>query len=180
MYGSGYMWHRHNSAARLYFWLKKYPALSFNITTLSLDLILMMDVSLPNDIIYYKINKTVISNVTWLSAYHCQENELASAGTPRSISLNDYSMERDEPGHGLRQAYFSNQEYYQRLEELKRTHLRNMAELERMYIGRSKVPSEEEGGDSGLKREEAYVVDSPRYDMSSAWQNMLCTLFYIS
>ena len=76
-------------------------------------------------------------------------------------------MEREEPGHGLRQAYFSNQEYYWRLEELKKTHLRNMAELERMYIGRSKVPSEE-GGDSVLKREEAYVGDSPRFDMFNA------------
>ncbi|XP_059929411.1 protein FAM161A-like [Gadus macrocephalus] len=41
--------------------------------------------------------------------------------------------EKEEEG----QVYFSNQEYYWRLEELKKTHLRNMAELEKMYIGRS-------------------------------------------
>ncbi|XP_062320486.1 protein FAM161A-like [Osmerus eperlanus] len=103
-----------------------------------------------------------------------EENEMASAGPPRSISLNDYSMEREEPGHGLRQAYFSNQEYYWRLEELKRTHLRNMAELERMYIGRSKVPSEEEGRDSGLKREETY--DSPSLRLENAGSMPIRTL----
>ena len=41
--------------------------------------------------------------------------------------------EKEEEG----QVYFSNQEYYWRLEELKKTHLRNMAEMEKMYIGRS-------------------------------------------
>lgn len=33
----------------------------------------------------------------------------------------------------IRQLYFSNQEYYYKLEELKRAHLHTMVELEHMY-----------------------------------------------
>lgn len=33
----------------------------------------------------------------------------------------------------IRQLYFSNQEYYHKLEQLKRAHLHTMAELEHMY-----------------------------------------------
>ncbi|XP_034148253.1 protein FAM161A-like [Esox lucius] len=55
----------------------------------------------------------------------------------QSLSLEEgYGVER-EPCSGLRRVYFSNQEYYQRLEDLKRAHLRNMADLEKMYICQS-------------------------------------------
>lgn len=59
--------------------------------------------------------------------------------------------------------YFSNQEYYRRLEELKRAHLRNMAELERMYISQGREREwrreEDDGGLGGREgREERLSV----------------------
>lgn len=53
-----------------------------------------------------------------------------------------YGLQRQQ------QVYFSNQEYYRRLEELKSAHLRNMAELERLYIshGREWHGEEDDGG----------------------------------
>ncbi|KAM3606900.1 uncharacterized protein V6R79_025243 [Siganus canaliculatus] len=65
-----------------------------------------------------------------------------------SLSLEIYGLQREQ------HVYFSNQEYYRRLEELKRAHLRNMAELERMYIsqGREWRGEDDDGGraDIGL------------------------------
>lgn len=58
--------------------------------------------------------------------------------------------------YGLRreqQVYFSNQEYYTRLEELKRTHLRNMADLEKMYIS-------QEGSSRGEDRDDGLTIRS--------------------
>ncbi|KAJ7987445.1 hypothetical protein DPEC_G00326550 [Dallia pectoralis] len=71
----------------------------------------------------------------------------------RSLSLEEgYGMGK-EWRSGLQRVYFSNQEYYQKLEDLKRTHLRNMADLEKMYIrGRSKVGTDDVV-DKYLKRE---------------------------
>lgn len=56
-----------------------------------------------------------------------------------SLSLEIYGLRREQ------QVYFSNQEYYTRLEELKRTHLRNMADLEKMYISQERVREEWHG-----------------------------------
>ncbi|KAJ0005191.1 hypothetical protein NQD34_011405, partial [Periophthalmus magnuspinnatus] len=51
-----------------------------------------------------------------------------------SVSLEIYGLQREQHDqHG----YFSNQEYYRRLEELKSAHLRNIAELEHMYISQA-------------------------------------------
>ena len=66
-------------------------------------------------------------------------------GVRSSVSLEIYGLQREQ------QVHFSNLEYYRRLEELKNTHLRNMAELERMYISqgrewRGEEEEEEEGG----------------------------------
>ncbi|XP_054654019.1 protein FAM161A-like isoform X2 [Dunckerocampus dactyliophorus] len=61
-----------------------------------------------------------------------------SRGFRKSPSLEIYGLQREQRVH------FSNLEYYRRLEELKNTHLRNMAELERMYI--SPGGREEDGG----------------------------------
>uniref|UniRef100_A0A4W5MVA5 Protein FAM161A n=1 Tax=Hucho hucho TaxID=62062 RepID=A0A4W5MVA5_9TELE len=64
-----------------------------------------------------------------------------------------YGVERGERS-GLGRVYFSNQDYYQRLEQLQRTHLRNMAELEKMYIcKRSKVNKKDDEEDKCLERE---------------------------
>lgn len=59
-------------------------------------------------------------------------------GIRSSVSLEIYGLQREQP------VYFSNQEYYRRLEELKSAHLRNMAELERMYISQDKERHGEE------------------------------------
>ena len=66
---------------------------------------------------------------------------------------------------------FPHQDYYQRLEQLQRTHLRNMAELEKMYIcKRSKVnkkdDEEEYEEDKCLEREGRDIQDlQPRSDI---------------
>ncbi|XP_052365888.1 uncharacterized protein LOC127925149 isoform X2 [Oncorhynchus keta] len=69
------------------------------------------------------------------------------------LSLEEgYGVERGERS-GLGRVYFSNQDYYQRLEQLQRTHLRNMAELEKMYIcTRSKV-NKKDNQEECLERE---------------------------
>lgn len=66
-------------------------------------------------------------------------------GFRSSLSLEIYGLRREQ------HVYFSNQEYYQRLEELKIAHLRNMAELERMYISQER--NREENDDRGEDRE---------------------------
>lgn len=70
-----------------------------------------------------------------------------------------YGLQREQ------HVYFSNQEYYRRLEELKSAHLRNMAELERMYIsqGGERRGEEDDGGlGQGRNRE---ARQSIRFDM---------------
>ncbi|XP_036407821.1 protein FAM161A [Megalops cyprinoides] len=57
----------------------------------------------------------------------------------------------------LREFYFSNEEYYKKLEELKRAHLRTMAELEGMYrkkmeIKGAALPDNETGNAEGMHR----------------------------
>lgn len=58
--------------------------------------------------------------------------------------------------------YFSNQEYYARLEELKRAHLRNMADLEKMYISQERVREEgynrRDDGEDGLTIRLAFLT----------------------
>ncbi|XP_027129329.1 protein FAM161A [Larimichthys crocea] len=80
---------------------------------------------------------------------HSEEYDLDSAcgdegdrSVRRSLSVEIYGLQRQQ------QVYFSNQEYYRRLEELKSAHLRNMAELERLYIshGREWHGEEDDGG----------------------------------
>nr|XP_046195727.1 uncharacterized protein LOC124027309 [Oncorhynchus gorbuscha] len=81
-----------------------------------------------------------------------------------ALSLEEgYGVERGERS-GLGRVYFSNQDYYQRLEQLQRTHLRNMAELEKMYIcKRSKVnkkdDEEEYEEDECLERDGRDIQD---------------------
>lgn len=58
----------------------------------------------------------------------CSEEGKGIRSIRSSLSLEIHGLQRE------RHVYFSNQEYYRRLEELKSSHLRNMAELERMYI----------------------------------------------
>ncbi|CAJ1066662.1 protein FAM161A-like [Xyrichtys novacula] len=64
----------------------------------------------------------------------------------RSLSLEIYGLQREQ------NVCFTNQEYYRRLEELKSAHLRNMAELEKMYISQGKR-GDNEGGVRGEIRE---------------------------
>lgn len=75
-------------------------------------------------------------------------------GYHSSLSLEIYGLRREQ------QVYFSNQEYYARLEELKRTHLRNMADLEKMYISQERVRDEgySRGDDRGDDREDGLTI----------------------
>ncbi|KAF3707981.1 Protein FAM161A [Channa argus] len=75
----------------------------------------------------------------------CSEEGRGGRGIHSSLSLEIYGLQREE------HVYFSNREYYRRLEELKSAHLRNMAELERMYISQERDRHTEED-DRGLGR----------------------------
>ncbi|XP_065815624.1 protein FAM161A-like isoform X1 [Labrus bergylta] len=68
----------------------------------------------------------------------CNEEAKGCRRVRRSLSLEIYGLQREQ------HVFFSNQEYYRRLEELKSAHLRNMAELERMYISQGR--KENDGG----------------------------------
>ncbi|XP_069394744.1 protein FAM161A-like isoform X2 [Paralichthys olivaceus] len=82
-------------------------------------------------------------------------------GVRSSVSLEIYGLQREQ------QVHFSNLEYYRRLEELKDTHLRNMAELERMYINQGREwrgeEEEEDGGGltTGRNREDRQSISCP-------------------
>lgn len=80
----------------------------------------------------------------------CSEEGKGNQGVRSSLSLEIYGLEREQ------QVFFSNQEYYRRLEELKSAHLRNMAELERMYISHGKEwrRGEEDEGLGGWRNDE--------------------------
>uniref|UniRef100_A0A4W6DUD4 Protein FAM161A n=2 Tax=Lates calcarifer TaxID=8187 RepID=A0A4W6DUD4_LATCA len=75
----------------------------------------------------------------------CSEEGKGGGGIHSSVSLEIYGLQREQ------HVYFSNQEYYRRLEELKNAHLRNMAELERMYISQGREWHGEED-DRGVAR----------------------------
>lgn len=53
-------------------------------------------------------------------------------------SLSDPDYGKPCAAHQLQRPVFSNQEYYTKLEELKREHLRNMAEMEKLYLSQIK------------------------------------------
>uniref|UniRef100_A0A672YZV2 Uncharacterized protein n=1 Tax=Sphaeramia orbicularis TaxID=375764 RepID=A0A672YZV2_9TELE len=55
--------------------------------------------------------------------------EYLGKGSP--VKINDLPASRDR--FNLSEIFFSNEEYYSKLEELKKAHLRTMAELESMY-----------------------------------------------
>ncbi|XP_055358543.1 protein FAM161A-like isoform X2 [Betta splendens] len=64
------------------------------------------------------------------------EEARGGGGVRSCVSLEIHGLQREA------RVSFSNQEYYRRLEELKSTHLRNMAELERLKLQR--INSQEE------------------------------------
>ncbi|KAM6915895.1 protein FAM161A [Xenentodon cancila] len=72
----------------------------------------------------------------------CGEDGKGGRGIRSSVSLEIYGLQREE------RVRFSNQEYYRRLEALKNAHLRNVAELEKMYISQDKdgATVDDEGG----------------------------------
>ncbi|KAI3363432.1 hypothetical protein L3Q82_012047, partial [Scortum barcoo] len=83
----------------------------------------------------------------------CSEEGHRGRSARRSLSLEIYGLQREQ------HVYFSNQEYYRRLEELKSAHLRNMAELERLYISQGREEHREED-DGGLGREARLLISS--------------------
>lgn len=78
------------------------------------------------------------------------EEGKGAKGYRSSLSLEIYGLRREQ------EVYFSNQEYYTRLEELKRAHLRNMADLEKMYISQERA--REQGYDRGDDREDGLTI----------------------
>nr|XP_033469533.1 protein FAM161A-like isoform X2 [Epinephelus lanceolatus] len=96
----------------------------------------------------------------------CSEDRQGGRCVRRSLSLEIYGLQREQ------HVYFSNQEYYRRLEELKAAHLRNMAELERMYISQGKESS------SGPARKLQRINSQEELDFhdtsSSSDQSELC------
>lgn len=60
-------------------------------------------------------------------------------GRGDSMLVGGYRADRLD----LREIFFSNEEYYSKLEELKRAHLRTMAELESLYRRKLKMQTAE-------------------------------------
>lgn len=69
---------------------------------------------------------------------YCDE-DCAGAGGP--FMINNYRAAGDRLD--LSQIFFSNEEYYSKLEELKKAHLHTMAELESMYQQKLQLKSME-------------------------------------
>ncbi|XP_028829433.1 protein FAM161A [Denticeps clupeoides] len=63
------------------------------------------------------------------SGSDCGANDSPGNGSP--ILIKDYRVTEDHID--LREFYFSNEEYYRKLEQLKKAHLHTMAQLEQMY-----------------------------------------------
>ncbi|XP_035634890.1 protein FAM161A-like [Oncorhynchus keta] len=75
-----------------------------------------------------------IDNRDYEKEYDVSRSDYGDGDAPgkgRSLMIKDYRVTGDHID--LREFYFSNEEYYCKLEELKRAHLRTMAELEGMY-----------------------------------------------
>ncbi|XP_030604380.1 protein FAM161A [Archocentrus centrarchus] len=89
---------------------------------------------------YFDKDEDCISEEYELESESSEEGK-GGRGIRSSLSLEIYGLQREQHVH------FSNQEYYRRLEDLKSNHLRNMAELERMYISQGKERNG--GGDDG-------------------------------
>lgn len=69
---------------------------------------------------------------------YCDEDY---AGTGGPFMINNYRAAGDRLD--LSQIFFSNEEYYSKLEELKKAHLHTMAELESMYRQKLQLKSME-------------------------------------
>uniref|UniRef100_A0AAZ3QWG0 Protein FAM161A n=1 Tax=Oncorhynchus tshawytscha TaxID=74940 RepID=A0AAZ3QWG0_ONCTS len=86
------------------------------------------------------------------------DGDAPGKGSP--LIIKDYRVTGDHID--LREFYFSNEEYYRKLEELKRAHLRTMAELEGMYRKKlelkSTPPSENV---QGAQAHRSYLKISP-------------------
>ncbi|KAK7142404.1 hypothetical protein R3I94_011926 [Phoxinus phoxinus] len=74
--------------------------------------------------------------------HHTEEYEQQSDSENIAVcdfsSLSDPDYGKPCAAHQLQRPVFSNQEYYTKLEELKREHLRNMAEMEQLYLSQIK------------------------------------------
>lgn len=92
----------------------------------------------------------------------CSEEGRGGRSVRRSLFVEIYGLQREPHIH------FSNQEYYKRLEELKSAHLKNMAELERMYIGQHREsPAEEEEAGGRTNREDRLSIRLDLFDFFS-------------
>ncbi|XP_047459385.1 protein FAM161A-like [Mugil cephalus] len=103
---------------------------------------------------YYDRDEDCVSEEYDLDS-ESSEDEKGGKGIRSSVSLEIYGLQREE------HVYFSNQEYYRRLEELKSTHLRNMADLERMYIGQEYGVDNDGGVKRGRNKEARQSLSGP-------------------
>ncbi|KAJ0067008.1 hypothetical protein NL108_006243 [Boleophthalmus pectinirostris] len=84
-------------------------------------------------------------------------NEAKGRGNIRSsVSLEIYGLQREQHHQ---QGYFCNQEYYRRLEELKSAHLRNIAELEHMYISQAVERYNREGEEVTRNKQSRRLIE---------------------
>ncbi|XP_033944612.1 protein FAM161A [Pseudochaenichthys georgianus] len=76
----------------------------------------------------------------------CEEDYVGRGG---ALMLTDYRAAGDRLD--LSEIFFSNEEYYSKLEELKKAHLRTMAELESMYRRKLQLKASEPPGAAALQ-----------------------------
>ncbi|XP_010785171.1 protein FAM161A, partial [Notothenia coriiceps] len=76
----------------------------------------------------------------------CEEDYVGRGG---ALMLTDYRAAGDRLD--LSEIFFSNEEYYSKLEELKKAHLRTMAELESMYQRKLQLKASEPPGATALQ-----------------------------
>ncbi|KAL3066362.1 hypothetical protein OYC64_016340 [Pagothenia borchgrevinki] len=76
----------------------------------------------------------------------CEEDYVGRGG---ALMLTDYRAAGDRLD--LSEIFFSNEEYYSKLEELKKAHLRTMAELESMYRRKLQLKASEPPGATALQ-----------------------------
>ncbi|KAG7260763.1 hypothetical protein CRUP_000202 [Coryphaenoides rupestris] len=94
------------------------------------------------------------------SDYECAEEDEDEEEREEGVRFGPRYRAPGEGGHlHLKEIFFSNQEYYGKLEELKRAHLRTMAELENMYrrklqlSGLAAAPTDPQGAQDPTPRD---------------------------
>lgn len=88
----------------------------------------------------------------------CEEDYVGRGG---ALMLTDYRATGDRLD--LSEIFFSNEEYYSKLEELKKAHLRTMAELESMYRRKLQLKASESPGAAALQTDRCVAPSQQDY-----------------